>query len=141
MTYHIVIDTNVIIAALRSKRGASNLLLRLLGAGDWKAHISVPLVLEYEEICQRLLPSLSVSLEQMENFLDYLCTVCSHHKIFYLWRPYLKDADDDFLLDLAVEAGVDFIVTFNKKDFVGVEKFAIQVLTPREFLQKTGDLL
>jgi predicted nucleic acid-binding protein len=65
---------------------------------------------------------------------------CSHHKIFYLWRPYLKDTDDDFLLDLAVEASADFIITFNKKDFVGIEKFAIQVLTPKEFLQKTGDL-
>jgi len=50
MTYHIVIDTNVIIAAMRSKRGASNLLLRLLGTGDWKAHISIPLILKYEEV-------------------------------------------------------------------------------------------
>ncbi len=141
MTYHIVIDTNVIIAAMRSKRGASNLLLRLLGTGDWQAHISIPLILEYEEICQRLLPPLGLSHEQINDFLDYFCTVCHHHRIFYLWRPYLKDADDDFLLDLAVEAGADFIITFNKKDFVGVEKFAIQALTPKEFLQKTGDLL
>lgn len=140
MAYHIVIDTNVIIAALRSKRGASNLLLRLLGTRNWQAHISIPLILEYEEVCQRLLPSFGLSLQQINDFLDYLCTVCSRHKIFYLWRPYLKDADDDFLLDLAVEARADFIITFNKKDFVGVEKFAIQVLTPKEFLQKTGDL-
>lgn len=141
MTYHIIIDTNVVVAALRSKRGASNLLLRLLGTKDWQAHLSIPLVLEYEEICQRLLAELSINLAQLSDFLDYLCTVCSHHKIFYLWRPYLKDADDDFLLDLAVEAGADFIITFNKKDFVGVEKFGIEVLTPKEFLQKTGDLL
>jgi len=45
-----------------------------------------------------------------------------------------------FLLDLAVEAGADFIITFNKKDFIGIEKFSIQALTPKEFLQKTGDL-
>lgn len=140
MAYNIVIDTNVIIAAMRSKQGASNLLLRLLGTSDWQAHISIPLILEYEEVCQRLLPPLDLSREQVNDFLDYLCVVCSHHKIFYLWRPYLKDADDDFLLDLAVEASADFIITFNKKDFVGVEKFAIQVLTPKEFLQKTGDL-
>lgn len=140
MRYQIVIDTNVIIAALRSKRGASNLLLRLLDVGDWKAHISVPLIFEYEEVCYRLSASLGLNTEQINDFLDYLCSVCKHHKIFYLWRPYLKDADDDFLLDLAVEAGVDFIITFNKKDFIGVEKFAIEVLTPKEFLQKTGDL-
>ena len=140
MTYHIVIDTNVIIAAMRSKRGASNLLLQLLGTGDWQAHISIPLVLEYEEVCRRLLPPLGLSHEQIIDFLDYFCTICQPHKIFYLWRPYLKDADDDFLLELAVEAGADFIVTFNKKDFVGVEKFSIQALTPKEFLQRTGDL-
>ncbi len=140
MTYHIVIDTNVIIAAMRSKRGASNLLLQLLGTGDWQADISIPLVLEYEEVCRRLLPPLGLSHEQINDFLDYFCTICQPHKIFYLWRPYLKDADDDFLLELAVEAGADFIVTFNKKDFVGVEKFSIQALTPKEFLQRTGDL-
>ncbi len=140
MTYHIVIDTNVIIAAMRSKRGASNLLLQLLGTGDWQADISIPLVLEYEEVCRRLLPPLGLSHEQIIDFLDYFCTICQPHKIFYLWRPYLKDADDDFLLELAVEAGADFIVTFNKKDFVGVEKFSIQALTPKEFLQRTGDL-
>jgi len=140
MAYNIVIDTNVIIAAMRSKQGASNFLLRLLGTSDWQAHISIPLILEYEEVCQRLLPPLGLSREQIDDFLDYLCAVCSHHKIFYLWRPYLKDTDDDFLLDLAVEASADFIITFNKKDFVGIEKFAIQVLTPKEFLQQTGDL-
>jgi predicted nucleic acid-binding protein len=88
----------------------------------------------------RLLSSLGVSHEQINDFLDYLCAVCKHHNIFYLWRPYLKDADDDFLLELAVEASADFIVTFNKNDFFGIEKFAIQALTPKEFLQKTGDL-
>lgn len=68
MTYHIIIDTNVIIAALRSKRGASNLLLRLLGTKDWQAHLSIPLVLEYEEICLRLLAELGISLVQLNDF-------------------------------------------------------------------------
>jgi predicted nucleic acid-binding protein len=68
MTYHIIIDTNVIIAALRSKRGASNLLLRLLGKKDWQAHLSIPLVLEYEEICQRLLADLGLNLAQLNDF-------------------------------------------------------------------------
>lgn len=140
MAYDIVIDTNVIVAAMRSKQGASNLLLRLLGTSHWTAHISTPLILEYEEVCHRSLSSLKLSSEQVNDFLDYVCAICSHHNIFYLWRPFLKDADDDFLLDLAVEASADFIITFNKKDFIGVEKFAIQALTPKEFLRKTGVL-
>lgn len=140
MDYDIVIDTNVMVAALRSKRGAANLLLSLLGTRAWKAHISIPLILEYEEVCKRYMASLNINVQQLDDFLDYLSTICFHHRIFYLWRPQLKDADDDFLLDLAVEARVDFIVTFNKRDFVGVDKFGLEVLTPKEFLQKTGDL-
>jgi predicted nucleic acid-binding protein len=70
VTYHIVIDTNVIIAAMKSKRGASNLLLRLLDTCDWQAHISIPLILEYEEVCQRLLPPLGLSHEQIDAMLN-----------------------------------------------------------------------
>ena len=90
MTYHIVIDTNVIIAAMRSKRGASNLLLQLLGTGDWQADISIPLVLEYEEVCRRLLPPLGLSHEQIIDFLDYFCTICQPHKFFIFGGLILK---------------------------------------------------
>ncbi len=96
--------------------------------GDWQAKISVPLLLEYE------------SDQEIDGFLDYLCAVCVHRRIFYLWRPQLPDPDDDFLLELAVEAEADCIVTFNKRDFPNVSRFGIQVLTPKEFLQLTGDL-
>jgi putative PIN family toxin of toxin-antitoxin system len=138
--YRIVIDTNVIIAALRSKHGASNQLLRLLGTNQFEHVVSVPLVLEYEEVCKRQLPSLNLSENELEGFIDYLCKVSFHRKIFYLWRPTLRDADDDFLLDLAVKAQVDFIVTFNTKDFRGVEKFNVKLTTPKEFMQILGVL-
>lgn len=137
---NIVLDTNVIIAAMRSRHGASNLLLRLLGHRNWRANISVPLLLEYEEVCKRIMPPLGVSERAIDEFLDYLCTVCEHRRIFYLWRFQLPDSDDDFLLELAVEAGAAFIISFNKKDFPRMDRFGIQVLTPREFLQLMGDL-
>lgn len=136
--YRIAIDTNVIISAMRSKQGASNKFLRLLGTGKFESVISVPLILEYEEVCKRMMPALGLSEQQIEGFIDYFCTVSLHRKIFYLWRPSLRDADDEFLLDLAVEAQVDYIVTFNKKDFRGVERFNIELATPKEFMQILG---
>ena len=56
--YRIAIDTNVIISAMRSKQGASNKFLRLLGTGKFESVISVPLILEYEEVCKRMMPAL-----------------------------------------------------------------------------------
>lgn len=137
---NIVLDTNIIIAAMRSRHGASNLLLQLLGERAWQVHVSVPLLFEYEEVCKREMPPLGISVEEIDDFLDYLCTVCIHRQIFYLWRPQLPDPDDDFLLELAVEAEADCIVTFNKRDFAKSIHFGIQALTPKEFLQLTGEI-
>jgi putative PIN family toxin of toxin-antitoxin system len=134
----VVIDTNVIISALRSKQGASNQFLRLLGSGQFECVVSVPLVLEYEEICKRQMPDIDLTNQQVESFIDYICQVSLHRKIFFLWRPQLPDADDDFLLDLAVEAQVDYIITFNKKDFLDVARFNIRLATPQEFMQILG---
>jgi putative PIN family toxin of toxin-antitoxin system len=136
--HRVVIDTNVIISALRSKHGASNQFLRLLGKELFESAISVPLILEYEEVCKRLMPPLGMTNPQIDGFIDYICQVNLHRKIFYLWRPQLPDADNDFLLDLAVEAQADFIITFNKRDFPGVERFNIRLATPKEFMQILG---
>lgn len=136
----IVIDTNVIVSALRSKRGASHLLLSLVDEGLFDISISVPLVLEYEATAKRLAPELGLVDEDIDVVLDYLCRVSSHRKIFYLWRPYLRDAKDDLVLELAVEAGAECIVTFNKRDFEGAQRFGIRVVTPWEFLKRIGRL-
>ncbi len=98
----------------------------------------MPLVLEYEEVCKRIMEPLGISQEQINGFIDYLCQVSQHRKIFYLWRPILPDPVDDFLLDLAVEAEVDFIITFNKKDFPNVDRFGIRLATPKEFMYILG---
>ena len=137
--YQIVIDTNVFLSALRSNQGASFLLLKLIGGNSlFEINLSVPLVLEYEDVCKRpgLVPTLSE--QEVDDVLDYFCSVARQHKIFFLWRPFLKDPKDDMVLELAVEAQCDFIITFNRKDFVGSEKFGIQTLTPQEFLRKIG---
>jgi putative PIN family toxin of toxin-antitoxin system len=136
--YQIVIDTNVWIAALRSKRGASYKLLSLIDSGKFEANLSVPLVLEYEDTAKRLVGEIPLTERDVDDILDYICAVAHHRRIYYLWRPFLSDPRDDMVLELAVTAECDFIVTFNQSDFVGVEQFGLSTLTPKEFLQKIG---
>lgn len=135
----IVLDTNVLVAALRSQRGASYQLLRRVGRGPFELDLSVPLVLEYEDAAKRLLGQIALSLAQIDDIIDYLCANAQHRQVFYLWRPFLRDAKDDMVLELAVAARADCIVTFNRQDFQGAEQFGIRVVTPQEFLQEIGE--
>ncbi|MEW6364051.1 MAG: putative toxin-antitoxin system toxin component, PIN family [Acidobacteriota bacterium] len=136
--YQIVIDTNVLIAALRSRRRASYRLLSLIDSGKYQANLSVPLVLEYEAVAKRLVGEIPLTRRDIDVILDYVCSVAHHRQIYYLWRPFLSDPRDDMVLELAVTGKCDFIVTFNKSDFEGVERFGLNALTPKEFLQKIG---
>jgi len=139
-TPQIVIDTNVIIAALRSKRGASSKLLSLFGTDLFDIHDSVPLVLEYEDVIQRQRASLGLSNRDVSDFINSLCALAQHHEIYFLWRPFLSDANDELILELAVSAQCDYIVTHNLSDFKGIEKFGVKAITPREFLQIIGEV-
>ncbi len=134
----IVIDTNVIITALKSNKGASNKLLQFFGTDKFISSVSVALVLEYEAVIKRLLPKLSE--QAVNDLLDYICATSKHTKIYYLWRPCLKDQKDDMVLELAVAAEADFIITYNLKDFKLAKKFGIKVATPREILILMGEL-
>lgn len=138
--YKIVIDTNVIVSALRSRNGFSFDLLSLIDDKRFKISISVPLILEYEDAIKRNKKVIKLSQANIDAILDYICLIAEKRKIFYLWRPFLKDPKDDMILELAVESESDFIISFNKKDFVGTTKFNIEVLTPKEFLQMLGEI-
>jgi putative PIN family toxin of toxin-antitoxin system len=136
--FQVVIDTNVLLAALRSNRGASYRLLSLVGDDRWELNLSVPLLLEYEDVLKR--PNAGLVYEDIDAILDFLCAVANRREIFYLWRPILLDPKDDFILELAVESNADFIITFNLKDFMGIERFGLAAITPREFLHKLGEI-
>ena len=137
----IVLDTNVLISAQRSQRGASSRLLSLLGLGYFEIHLSVPLVLEYEDVLMRHYVSFGLTQDDITDLIDAICALSKLHKIYYLWRPYLRDLGDEFILDLAVTAKCDYIVTFNQRDFIGVEKFGIGVVSPNELLKLIGEKL
>ena len=68
-------------------------------------------------------------------FIDTLCSMAHHHKIYFIWRPFLTDPNDELVLELAVSAQCEYIVTHNIGDFKGCDKFGIQAITPKEFLQ------
>jgi len=136
----IVIDTNVFVAALRSEHGASYRLLTLIDSGLFAANISVPLILEYEEVAKRMVGRIGLTTADIDDVLDYICRVAKRRTVFYLWRPLLGDPQDDMILELAVVANCSYIVTYNRRDFQGAERFGIRVATPKAFLQGIGAL-
>ena len=140
MVRKIVIDTNVFISALRSRRGASYRLFMLLDRGDFEINMSVPLVVEYEDEAKRIAREIGLAYGDINDILDYICSVGRKRVIHFLWRPFLKDPQDDHVLELAVEAGCDFIVTHNVRDFSGSQQFGVRVVTPREFLRVIGGI-
>ena len=137
---NVVIDTNVLIAGLRSNRGCSHKLLISLAEDLYIPNVSVPLFVEYESVAKREGMLANLSAEDIEVILDYLLSKSNIREIFYLWRPFLKDPKDDLVLEVAVESRSKYIITFNKKDFKGIGKFGVEVLTPGEFLIELGVL-
>lgn len=135
---NIVIDTNVLISALKSKRGASYKLLLSLPEEVFIPNVSVPLFLEYESVAKRQGLLSKLSTQDINSILDYFLSQSSIREIFFLWRPYLKDSKDDLVLEVAVESQSEYIITFNTKDFKGCDKFGIAVVTPQEFITMRG---
>ena len=138
--YQIVVDTNVFIIALRSQFGASYELFSLIDQNVYELNISVPLALEYEAVAKRMLDEILLSEEEINDILDFVISNSNRWKIYYLWRPQLKDPSDDMVLELAVTANCNYIVTYNVNDFKGIKPFGIQAITPKEFLKLTGEL-
>ena len=83
---------------------------------------------------------MSLTSEEIDRLLNGLCAISNPHPIFYLWRPLVHDPDDDFLIDLAIEAQADFIISYNRRDLKPAEKLGIMIVTPKEFLQKMGEI-
>jgi predicted nucleic acid-binding protein len=132
----VAIDTSVLVAAIRSRRGASFEVLSRIGTGVFDIAVSVPLVLEYEDALLRHASASGLVASDVHDLVDYVCSVALRQEIFFLWRPLLKDPNDDMVAELAVAAGCDAVVTHNIRDFAGIEKFGLALLTPGTFLKQ-----
>lgn len=136
----VVMDTNVLVAGLRSRQGASHRFLRLIGTNRFDIHLSVSLVLEYEQAAKAAAPAIGLSSRDIEDVVDYLCRIGKRQKTYYLWRPLLRDPKDDMVLELAVAARCNWIVSYNVGDFKGADRFGLTVAPPGEFLRTIGAL-
>jgi putative PIN family toxin of toxin-antitoxin system len=132
----IVLDTNVLVAAARSRRGASFALVNSIPSSQFQICLSVGLYIEWQEVLTRpenLLPGSSP--EVALGFLRYLASQAHLQDIHFLWRPFLPDRDDDLVLELAFAARCRYIVTHNVLDFRGSEQLGVSALSPRDFLK------
>lgn len=140
MEFKVIIDTSVLISGLYSSKGAAFKLLEIIGHPDLKIFISTSLALEYESVAKRETESYWLDAILLDSFIDFICSNSSETVIYYNWRPFLSDPNDDFILELAVASGANWIVTYNHSDFIGSDKFGIKTITPKELLIKMGVL-
>jgi len=134
-----VLDTDVIIAALRSPSGASAALLMAARRGELTMLANVALALEYEATCRRAEHGVAAGLSpaQVGVFIDAVIALAEPVETHFLWRPQLRDPGDELVLEAAVNGQANAIVTFNQKDFGEIPmKFSVEVLAPVDALRR-----
>jgi putative PIN family toxin of toxin-antitoxin system len=134
-----VLDTNVIVAAMRSPTGASAALLMAARRSEVTLLANVALALEYEAICllseHRLAAGLD--LNGVEIFIDAVLAMIEPVETHFMWRPQLRDPADELVLEAAVNGRAEALVTFNRRDFGAVPVgFGIDMLTPAEAIRR-----
>lgn len=134
----IVLDTGVIVAAMRSPKGASARLLTLVRQGSCTLLASVALALEYEAVCKRKehRQAAGLSLREAEQFTDALIAMAEPVNCYFAWRPQAPDPGDEMVLEAAINGRAAILTTFNTKDFRIAPSFGIEVLLPRDALRR-----
>lgn len=132
-----VLDTDVMVAAIRSNAGASNRLVRSALERRCTPLVSVPLVIEYEAVMSRSehLAASGLTATDVSALLDALVSIAKPVRLVFLWRPQLRDPSDDMVLETAVNGQARLLVTFNRRDFGPFgSRFGLKVCTPAEAL-------
>jgi len=135
----LVLDTNVLATAFRSRPGAAAEVVRLVRRRELKMVATVALFLEYEAVLTRPehLARAEMTSSEANSALDGLAAVVEPVEPHFLWRPRSRDPNDDMVLEAAVNGRADAIATFNARDFAGaIDEFAIKILTPAEILRR-----
>jgi predicted nucleic acid-binding protein len=129
------LDTNVLVAGLRSPNGASHELLERLRAGAWALVLGNTVLGEYHEILHREAESLRLTHREADLYVDGLCELAERFSPATPWQPVASDPDDEAIIQLAREAQVLYLVTHNVRDVSRAAQFGIRVVRPAEFLE------
>ncbi len=137
----VVFDTNVLVAAARSRRGASYQLISMLPSPKFELAVSSSLYFEYLDVLLRpKIKPKDVSNADVLSFVRKTLDYSHKQSIYFRWRPWLKDPNDDMILELAIASQSSHIVTFNLKDFENIELFGIEAISPSNFLNLVRNL-
>lgn len=134
-----MLDTSIVVAALRTRRGAGNAVLQLVAQRKVVALATPPLFLEYEDALKRPEHQLVHGLtpEAVDEFLAELAALLEPVEVHFQWRPQSRDPNDEMVLEAAINGQADALVTYNIKDFAEAgERFRISVLRPGDLLKK-----
>ncbi len=132
-------DTDAVVAAMRSPAGASAAIIRAVRSKQATLLLSVPLAMEYEAVCRRPEHRLAagLSVRQVGVFLDAIVAMGEPVLTYFLWRPQLRDPNDEMVLEAAVNGGADAVVTFNLRDYGNAAaQFGVEVLLPRDAIMR-----
>ena len=135
----VVFDTSIIVAALRTRNGAANAVLRLVPTGGLVPLATAPLFLEYEEVLKRPEQRLvhGLASEDIEAFLSELAALIEPIEVHFQWRPQMADPSDEMVIEAAINGSAEALVTYNVRDFRSVgERFRIPILRPADLLRK-----
>lgn len=135
----VVLDTSVIVAALRSRQGAANAVLRFVATGKLRVLCTPPLFLEYEDVLKRPEHRLvhGLSPTAVDDFLAELAAVIEGVDVHFSWRPQVRDPNDEMILEAAINGRADALVTYNLADFAqAADRFEIEILHPAELLKR-----
>lgn len=132
----IVLDTSILVAASRSRNGASFRIVSMLPSPKFEIALTIAVYTEWQAVLTRTehLPP-GATPDMALGFLRYLASIAHLQDVHFLWRPFLRDPDDDMVLECAVASGSEFIVTHNVKDFRRVQELNVQAITPADFLK------
>ena len=139
MIRRIVLDTSVLVAGLRTRRGAGNAVLRCVANGRLVLLATPPLFLEYEDVLKRPEHRLAhgLSPQAVDEFLTELAAVIEPVELHFQWRPQLRDPNDEMVLEAAINGGADALVTYNISDFAFAgERFSVPIVHPAALLRK-----
>ena len=137
--YRAVLDTNVVVAALRSRVGASHRLLLTIGHPQWQSVVTPALMYQYEDVARRPGNAPGLSAQDVSDILDLLYQRSHRQFVYFRWRPLSPDPGDDLVLEAAIAGRCDAVVSFNERHLRVAREFGIEVLKPADLLRWIGE--